>query len=734
MCDGLCDPDFAIAHMSIPNYAAQKIHLLATVDGACEGDRCPADVGEPTYEGAPLVPCVATPEAAASPLGAEEHCRVSPLVGAFGIELGFTTPVERSSFEELTANLETGAPEPYLWHSEVVSFEGPGTAFRGVIEGSGGTPDVVRSAQNLTCIDRLDALGIAWTADSLATACAATWDDGGTLRPMSMAPTMAFESYRGRQVAGGGSCDDDGCCSHCDYQLSVGVAKYGVTEAGVRRDPSSGTAITCDPSADVLTECSDFAASVDRSLDASEYVYAWDGASQSWPLPLGDKLRETHPDRRPAGLEAPGASCDDEYDCDEGLACLAGTCRVPWAVECVASPSTTGSTGFCVDARFDDYAAGACHVVTADFGNGSAGDRLSVCDEQGNGLGASECCDPALGGGDNCDPVFQPGVVPVDREDREPGLIALAQCVCDEASAADPACAQTVETWCAAPLGAPDPALVPSVAGDWAARPLTHNGGVRLDEMHGVVEVRISDLGGQPRAQVESCAEGRGLIPHRDVADRWHEEYLPERIADHDLSLCSGSTYRVHFATSEADTQIRSEAGGTLDGRSVLVFETPQFRIVPGSAFPPDDLDVGACDDFEIRLSNRYDLSPMNLRKLALYDSEGVVVAGGPTCNEYATPEEVAAGALPCLTVDVADQHTGVLAVLVDRDRFGNVLVVGQRYRLVVPGLSSIAAMSDAAAYAAAFHDACGMPLILGEGEDVLALSEVSFEIDHGCD
>jgi hypothetical protein len=63
----------------------------------------------------------------------------------------------------------------------------------------------------------------------------------------------------------------------------------------------------------------------------------------------------------------------------------------------------------------------------------------------------------------------------------------------------------------------------------------------------------------------------------------------------------------------------------------------------------------------------------------------------------------------------------------------GEVLQVGARYWIYVPGLSDIAAMSDADAYAAAFHDACGMPLVLGDTPEVLALFEASFEIDERC-
>ncbi len=738
-CGDACDPDFAVAHLSGVNLASKTVHLLGDTTGTCEGERCPTTLASLLYEGAAVGPCIESEDALDSLYGPDEYCRLSPLVTAYGLEVGFATPVDRSSFVEVGGGLETADAGAYLWRAGIVTIEGPGTAYRGAMPvSSAGTPQTITDVRNLTCIDRLAAEGIAWTPATLDALCSATWDDGGTLRPRRMAATMEHVPTHPRYGAGGVSCDtpdgSDTCCSSCDYELSVAIAKYGVDELGQRRDPAQGTAIACDPDGDVLVECRGLVTSVDRSRETNSYTYAWDGAAQAWPLPRGDKLRETHPDDRPAGLEAAGASCETNGECEAGLDCLAGTCRVPWVGRCVASPATTGTTGYCVDARFDDDAAGACFVATADFEHGAAGDRLVSCDVEDNGLQASECCDPALGGGEACDPFFQSGIAPIARYDRRAALPDKARCTCDEASAEAVECAAAVATWCAAPLGDPDPDLLASPPGAWAVRTVEARGGVRWDDEVGVLDLRLADFGGQPRASAEACAESRLLVPAREAADAWNASFAPERIADHDVAMCSGSTYRVRFATSEAPAHVRSELGGTLDGRDVHVIETSQFRIVPGSAFPTEELRIGACDDFSVRFTNRFDISASNLGKLELRDDADVVVAGGPGCSATATPEEIAAGAVPCLTIDLGNHGFGEISVGIDDEVHGVVLQVGQRYRLVAPGLVSIAQLSDATAYAASFHDACGMPLVYGEGAELQALSEAAFTIDEGCE
>lgn len=756
-CVADCDPDFAITRLSMPNVYATRVHLLGTDAGTCEGDRCPDELPTVMYGGEVVGACADTPEAQASPLGPEEYCRPAANVAVFDIEVGFATDVDRPSFERVRAAPGGGGEEAYWWATGAVTLHGPGTRYRMTLAGSqsAADPDISLAARNLTCIERLEDQGVAWTPATLDALCSTTWDDGGTPRPLRLATEATFVPRSGLTSALEGSCStpaqgDDTCCNACDHQLSTAIAKYGVTAQGERRDPAAGTALTCDPDGDRYIQCRDFVPSVDRSLDSALHRYAWDGGVESWPMPLFDKLRETHPDLRPSDLETHGAACTNDDTCDEGWRCIGsddqgracaagadcdgGVCRAPWTVTCSANVDTTGSTGYCVDARFDDVAATACYVAASDYEHGAAGDRLVTCDADGDGAEASECCDPALGGDAVCDPLMQPGVTALPRSDREPSLDATWQCTCDEQSAALPECAAVVETWCAAPLGDPDGTLSPSPAGSWATQGVRRRGGLRWDPELAHVEILLADLGGQARAHAESCAEGRGRVPQPTPTEDVRPQFLPELDADYDVALCSGSTYRLEFTDASAPQHIRSAAGGTLEGRAVHVFETAQFRVIPGSAFPTDDLDIGACDDVVVRFSNKFDLSPTNLRKLELRDAAGLRVAGGLDCDPDATPEEIVSGAIPCLTVDVTEEFTAGLAVSIDQDVHGPVLQPGERYDLVIPGLPDIAAMADATAYAAAFHDACGMPLVLGDTEEVLALSRVSFLVDGPCE
>ena len=71
------------------------------------------------------------------------------------------------------------------------------------------------------------------------------------------------------------------------------------------------------------------------------------------------------------------------------------------------------------------------------------------------------------------------------------------------------------------------------------------------------------------------------------------------------------------------------------------------------------------------------------------------------------------------------------LIFYVDESIHGQVLQPGTTYYVVLPGLADIAQMADAEAYAAAFHDVCGMPLIVGDTAEELALSELSFTVEE---
>lgn len=71
---------------------------------------------------------------------------------------------------------------------------------------------------------------------------------------------------------------------------------------------------------------------------------------------------------------------------------------------------------------------------------------------------------------------------------------------------------------------------------------------------------------------------------------------------------------------------------------------------------------------------------------------------------------------------------TGQVSVRLDAEQFPDLLQVGQRYRVVLPGLDDLAEASDPDAYAEAFHDACGVPLLTGD------LPEAEYVYDFGID
>lgn len=754
-CTEDCDPDFAVSYIRGANYASQSVARLSTT--TCDGPRCPATVS-PVHpiDGSAIEECLETAEAQSSPLGPEEHCRITPDWLTNRIDFALTTPVDRSSFEEVRPRPEgVGADEPYLWYPEVAALHGPGTALRGDYDHDYEEPrSRLTAVINETCAERLTALGIPWTQDELETLCVGTWDDGGVLRPLKMAPALVFTSYEGiLSTSTGNSCDTpaagpDTCCSSCDRILGPQVARYGVDAAGERRNANVGTAIACDPQADVLVECRDLVLDAERAPGLA-YPYAWDGAEQVWPLPRYDKLRETHPEERPAGLED-GPACSSASDCHDGQDCIgtnaagdachtgadcvARTCRAEWFGGCQA---TAGDSAFCVDRRFSAQGAGACLAATADFAHGAAGDRLSLCDTNGDGqASAAECCDAALGGADGCDPFHQPNLVEVPRYDRHPSFPPEAACACEEGQPM--ACDDVIDVWCEAPLGShsgPNPASPP---GAYAVPLLTRLGGVRLNEDVGLIGFHTANRGEVTRASTEQCAESRALIGPRSPADGWlanSDWNAAELLADHDLALCSGSTYRFVLAESDADHHIRSAGGGTLDGRSEHVIETPQFRIAPLpvrglESFEP----IRSCTALYMDLSNAYDPSETNVRKLEVREGapDGPRVAGGPGCDPQADPLEIAAGAIPCLGIE-AIRVSATLGFYIDESIHGQVLRPGATYFVVLPGLADIEQMADAQAYAAAFHDVCGMPLIVGDTPEELALWELSFTIDEPC-
>jgi hypothetical protein len=195
----------------------------------------------------------------------------------------------------------------------------------------------------------------------------------------------------------------------------------------------------------------------------------------------------------------------------------------------------------------------------------------------------------------------------------------------------------------------------------------------------------------------------------------------------------------VRFGVPGDVEHIFDKVGNSMEGHSEYTFTTTQFHVVPGSGFPTDNLRIGACDQFSLRFSNKYDMSPENQQKLEVYrlDTKGtpesaddeittpnddcgeiVPVAGGVNCVETADGLDpdgdgiIDFCAAPCLTVDIADQATGEIRVEINPTEFGPILKVEERYRMSVFGLDELGDIDDDDAYRRSFWDACGMPLV----------------------
>ncbi|MCH9686582.1 MAG: thrombospondin type 3 repeat-containing protein, partial [Deltaproteobacteria bacterium] len=460
------------------------------------------------------------------------------------------------------------------------------------------------------------------------------------------------------------------------------------------------------------------------------------------------------------GHDSEGTTCLLDAE-DPG--CTGGACVAPWFVTCRSQPDTTGSQGYCVDARFDDRGAGACVASTASFpvcdDNGAAcqdarpGTRLAYCDADEDGrLLASECCHRSLGavpddeGNERCDPVLQPGVRAVPRASRNDFLPEVTRdCVCTDLSAASAACREAVAATCVDDEGR----VRPEREGEYAVKAVTRRGGVIYDPAIKGFEWQPADWGGVPRAAAEACAQERGLIAPRTVEDGWRAndafDQRAENFEDFDRAMCSGQQYTVVFQPPGDGEFVRDKLGNTLLGKEVYTFETPQFHVVPGSGFPSDNLRIGACDDFALSFSNKYDLSPENLAKIEIWhiDETGErlpplpgcplqPIAGGMGCVETDDERQQRGGECvpPCLTVDVSGHQAGTLGVRIDPAEFRAVLQPGERYRVAVPGLANIDEQHDPAAYRAAFWDACGMPLVNG----VLDTGLTEYTYDFGID
>ena len=786
---GVCDPDkLVLESVSGINYANRKVHLLN--EGVSKGKYFIDDIGA----------CIETPEAEDAPRGAEEWCKLSPLVSWQGLEFVFNNLLDPTSIELVRKDPSNpNLFEIYDWKTRIASIEGPITRYNGdYIEQDGEKPDLMARSVNLTCIDNLRAQGIDYNhevLDANPDICTGFHTVDGRDLPLKMQASGTTKSYPGLTDWRAASCaapdsGPDTCCTVCDYELSVNVAKYGlVSDGGAKRTPAD--ALSCNPSGNVYEDCAGFVTDVNRDAETNRYTYEWNGGIDTFRLPLSDKIRETHPDNRPTGIEPDGLPCQTDADCDDGLggdsgaACIGVTpegvtcdantpgcaekhCKAEWFVAC-------SDAGMCVDARFKDKGAGGCYVATSSFvsqemdgtaTSWSAGNRLARCDTgefpDGN-LTSEECCQDSLGGAPGCDPLFQPNVTPIGRFDRDRTLPEEGRdCYCGDPANQNPFCADQIEKFCTAPWGRLQKEDGSSNEGDYITRFVSKVGGVIYDPSLKGVLYLPADRGNEPRSLVESCAElatSPDLIEGRNIQDGWrmHDNAFFENYENFDRGMCSGSEYRVVFATS--GQQIRDKVGNLLeDEQTTYVFETPEFHIVPGTGFPTDNLRIGACDDFELKLSNRYDLDPANLKKIELVqispiagseDSLGepcetstqpecwqddFVVAGGLSCvSEF---DDWTEDSPPCLTVDVTLQREGSVRVGIDNIRFAGVLRIADeldnfnrpttgRYRMRIPGLEGVERFedlnlddpNDLAAYNAAFHDVCGMPLITSGGQ-----------------
>jgi hypothetical protein len=808
---GICDPhDLYLESISGVNYASRKVHLLGP---ECEGPRCPAPRSRGHYFIEPIGPCEESEAALESPRGPEEFCRLAPLVSAYGLEFVFNNLLDATSIELVRRRPDNPQLyEVYDWKTQILSLRGPITRFNGDYHlGATGDPDRVTRLVNLACIDNLRDQGRGFShedyADPAQNPCNTV--DPSTGLPMKLRAEGTIVATRGEwdsRALGEGSgqtCSNpergpDTCCSECDFILSTQIAKYGVL---AREDPGSGavlegaellrpenlrrpadgSAIACDLDGDPLVQCRGFLTAVDRSHEHRRFDYAWSCdpadpgcARESLPVPLYDRLRETHPDQRPAWLERRTARCGSSLECaavagtdvvgamacvghdPEGRACsldaddpgcTEGTCVVPWFVSCEAQPDTLGAQAYCVDGRFDDRGGGACRRSTASFEvcdedggrcrQAQPGTPLAYCDANQDGrLLAAECCQEGLGtvrdedGELHCDPLLQPNLRVVPRAARNALLPEVTRdCICTDLDDAPAECRDAVAATCVDEDGR----VRPERAGEYAVKLVTRRGGVVYDPAIKGFEWLPADWGAVPRAAAEACAQDRGLLTPRTLVDGWRAndpfDQRAENFEDFDRAMCSGQRYTVEFQIPGQGEHVVDKRGNTLQGRSVYTFETSQFHVVPGSGFPSDNLRVGACDDFALSFSNKYDLSPENLAKLELWhiDADGRSlppragcgtgpVAGGPACAPTDDARTAMGGDCvpPCLTVDVSGHQNGVLTVGIDPAEFGAVLEPGERYRVHVPGLADIEQMQDPERYRAAFWDACGMPLVTG--------------------
>jgi hypothetical protein len=505
---------------------------------------------------------------------------------------------------------------------------------------------------------------------------------------------------------------------------------------------------------------------------------------------------------------------------------IGGYCRPSWMAACADNADTVGSeSAYCIDRRFATTGTGACKVTTSEVENiglygartsanatlgagfrigceedgtsceaiAGAGRELAWCDWNENGrLTGAECCTAAIAGpafagqddGFACDPFYQSNLVDkplYQRDDNLPEQTKNCKCPTDTSRSLEDMREELEDDGCFEAVGigcfegnsdddADERMPREDRLGDYAVKFVTRVGGIVYDPAIKGLDWRPADTGGVPRADIEQCAMDNvdRLISPLNRHDGWRAQdpFTPENFEEFDRAMCSGQEYEVIFATPDSENSnapyVVDKVGNTLEGKSVYRFETPQFHVVPGSGFPTDNLRIGACDDYAISFSNKYDVSPENLNKIQLYrlrcEGEGAErvcemaapdwrcdrdvngdmipdppegaccdpiaeglyppVAGGPGCfaDGDSYDQAVLAGdacARPCLTVDVENQFIGEAGVEIDSTEFGQILRESEVYRMIIPAAGTLEeAASNPGVYDAVFWDVCGMPLV----------------------
>ncbi len=541
---GVCDPENLILEtIAGVNYAGKTVKLLGPT---CEGANCPGDLTAGNYFVEKIKPCQETDDAMKSPRGVDEWCKVSPLIVTDGLQFIFNNLLDPQSVELVRKSpVNPQLFEVYDWRSRIVHLEGPisrynGDYFRATSQNS---PDRIPRAVNLACIDNLADQGIPFDQAGVATGvCDGTFESGGTTYPLKMRLAQEVKTYYGESDARlmSQSCTTpqdgvDTCCDACDYELSVNVAKYGVLQPlpetaqaafDQKRSPNSGTALKCDPMGDKFADCAAFIPHVYRGQEVRKFHYDWNGdgqvaedGSETFRVPMQDKLRETHPDARPVGYEQKTVPCDTVQDCSDptgpnlpGMDCV-GTkngkactgddpecadkkCVAEWFVDCRAEKDTTGPDGYCVDRRWNGQGVAACFTANADYSIctdaecgavavDGQGKRYAYADGDGsNFISAKEGCRVELGGPDGlsgaaCDPFMQPGLVVNDRYDRKETLPSTTRnCICSDQPAAG--CADIVGRLCHVD-GDPSKPLIEEKKGQYALKFISRRGGVIYD-------------------------------------------------------------------------------------------------------------------------------------------------------------------------------------------------------------------------------------------------------------